>query len=268
MYGWNQAPTKALYKHTIGSDDAPEHLFEIGEYAVEIPTIKVGKDEHGNDTYAEPPPVTYRSKHRHSSDPRATLPSMEVADGQIRIELTDLVGLVLSRLEPYELAQTLWQDEEVRREFMSCLITRYNSQGIGDKERRDFLGGVLEAVHDKALDRLASVMAKLEYEVTRQFHHYDEIRRINDVLRDRNITVIRTIWKDGEAAGTEEVFLQFDAHDHAVKLPDGSFARGEFEIAGKSWQDARDFWRNETLKQFPFPPAPAAETAADDQAVL
>ena len=236
LYGWNDRPTKAHVKHFIGGDK-PATVYKIGEYEVTVPGAVADGDE--------PPHVTYQSEYRHTSDPRATLPNMEVRDGHIRIELTDLVSLVLSRLEPRELAETLWQDQDVRDEFMRCLTTRYNYEGIDDKERRQFLSGVKEVVHDSALDRLAGTMAKIEYETSRNAHHWDEINRINNVLRERDVKVRRPIYKDGKHEGWEEVILQFDTKEHT---PSG---RGDLAIGGRAWEEAREFWRDEVRKQFP-----------------
>jgi hypothetical protein len=110
MYGWNDNPTKAKLKHFIGGDQL-RAVFEIGEFEVEVPTTATENDEPIE------PAVTYRSKYRHTTDPRATLPGLEIRDGQIRIELTDLVGLVLSRLEPADLARALWSNADVRQEI-------------------------------------------------------------------------------------------------------------------------------------------------------
>lgn len=261
MYGWNESPVKGNLKHFIGGEN-PRAVFEIGEYQVEIGTVTTGADEHGHGQYARPE-VTYRSKHRHETNPRATLPNMEVADGQIRIELTDLVGLVLSRLEPVDLARTLWQDDDVKAEFMSLLVTRYNESGLGDAERRKFLQGVSEAVHSKALERLASSMAKIEYETNKASNFYDEMRRINDTLRAQEVMVHRDVWDDVTKAYERKlVLLQFDEREHK-RDANGNHTRGDLSVGGRGWEEAREFWRKEVLKQFPMP-EPEAGPANED----
>ena len=65
MYGWNNAPTKAEVRHLIGGDE-PATVYSIGLYDVTVP---------GPET-----PVTYRRRYENS-DPRRTLPNMEIADG-------------------------------------------------------------------------------------------------------------------------------------------------------------------------------------------
>lgn len=206
MYGWNEAPTKA--ESTMTVNDEP--VYDIGRYQVTI---------HKNGT------VTYRTKYGHTTDPRATLPNMEISDGEIRIPATDLVGLILSRLDPVDLARALWTDAEVKEAFMECLVHRYNEQGIDDADRRKFLAEVKEAVHSKALDGLASTMASLEYDVSKRSFFYHEVNRINDWLREQG----------------HDVRLKHDDND-----PD-------FKIGGRHWNEARQHWRDEVVKRFEGP---------------
>lgn len=231
MYGWNERPTKATTHQYLGGDK-PAAVYEIGLYQVTVYDTTPG--EH--------PEVTYCHKYRHTSDPRSVLPNMDIADGEIRIPLTDLVGEALKRLEPVELAKALWQDDDVRAEFMECLVTRWSEQGIGDADRRKFLHGVQEAVRSKAVDELASTMAKLEYEFSKRGHYYHEVNRINGLLRELDIR-----------CGSDQHLLQFEAQDRPVKKDDGGFERGELEIGGKSWEEARAYWRAEVAKRFPAP---------------
>ena len=256
MYGWNERPTKAKFKHFLGGDN-PRAVFEIGEYEVEIPTTATDKDEHGNDRYARPE-VTHRSKYRHTTDPRATLPGLEISDGRIRIELTDLVGLILSRLEPADLARALWSSPDVRREFMHCLSERYASDDFCDADRRNFLAAVKETVHSAALDRLTSATAKLEFEVSRRGHVDHEVYRINQTLERLNVRVPTENEPDG-------ALLQIQRLDEPVKQSDGNYQRGPLEIGGLAWNEAREFWRKETLRQFPMPPKEAAQPNQDSE---
>lgn len=237
-WNWNERPTKAQTKHHIGGD-SPAVVYAVGKYEVTVP----GEERE----------ITYRVPSHSPTDPRHSMPNMEITDGEIRIPVTDLVSEVLSRIDPVELAQALWQNEDVRREFVECAITQYSQMGIDDQDRRALLRGLKEAVHSAALDCLIHKAASAEFEVCRQAGHWEEIRRINGVLRERNITVERTIWKDGQAAGTEDVLLQFNERDRPVQGDDGRFAPGLFEVGGLAWNEARDFWRRTVLEKFPGP---------------
>jgi hypothetical protein len=217
-YGWNQAANKA------------KELGEVnGERTVEIGWRYIA-------TLHADGSVTYREKHRIDTDPRATLPNMEVTDGEIRIPLTDLVGEALKRLEPKDLAVALWDNEEVRAEFMDVLVTRYNQQGIEDADRRKFLEGVKEAVHSKELDVLAAKMALLEYALSKRSYFYHEVNSVNERLHEAGY-----VDKEGNP-----IRLRHEDND-----PD-------FKIAGKHWNEGREFWRAEVLKQFPFAKSGAA----------
>lgn len=228
MYGWNEKPTKATTHQFIGGEN-PRAVYEIGQYEVTVEGSS--PDNH--------PAVTYKHKYRQTTDPRHTLPNMEIADGEIRIPVTDLVGEALKRLEPVDLAKALWTEQEVRDEFMYCLSTRYTESGIGDADRRKFLAGVKEAVHSKALDALASAMAKCEWELSKIANHYDEVRRINDFLRERDIR------------NSKGEIVQLNTRDHSIKNEAGNFQRGELEVSGKAWEEARAYWRDEVVKRFP-----------------
>jgi hypothetical protein len=224
MYGWNDKAAKADPKHYIGGEK-PAAVYEIGQYEVTV----------AGATPESEPEVTYRHKYRHTSDPRSVLPNMEIADGEIRIPVTDLVGEALKRLDPLDLAKALWQNDDVRREFMDCLVSQYNEQGIEDKDRRDFLRGVKEAVHSEMLDALAGSMGKLEYDVSKRSYFYHEVSGVNDALRQRELEL-------RERFGTEDINLPRLRHeDHD---PD-------FKIGGKHWNEARDHWREEVAKRFP-----------------
>jgi hypothetical protein len=185
---------------------------------------------------------------------------LEISDGQIRIEIIDLVGLVLSRLEPTELARALWSNEDVRSEFMSCLSERYASDDFDDRDRRKFLAAVKATVHHTALDRLALTMARLELVTSHCAHVNHEIDRINQVLQRLEIRV-------PSQTETEGALLQFERLDVPVKQPDGTFKRGPLEIAGLAWNEAREFWRKEVLKQFPLPPKDTAQPEQESEIV-
>ena len=166
---------------------------------------------------------------------------------------------------PADLARALWQNDDVKAAFMDSLVTRYNEQGVGDADRRKFLHGVTEAVHSKALDRLAGSMAKIEYETNRITNLYDEIRRINKTLRDQEVMVSREVWDDDTKQYIRKLVpLQFDEREHARDAT-GNHTRGDLAIGGCGWKEAREFWRKEVLKQFPMPEALLAPAAEADE---
>jgi hypothetical protein len=215
-FGWNEKPTKASPKRYLGGDN-PAAVYEIGGYEVTV--------RHADD-------VTTKHLFRHGADPRQTLPNMEIADGEIRIPVTDLVPLVLTRLDPVELARALWQDDDVKESFMDCLATRWSEEGIGDVDRRKFLLRVKEAVHSKAVDDLAETMRKLEFDVGRRFNMFDQIKGINAYLRDLDIC---------RSDGT------------LLQVQTDAAAGGTFSIGGTVWEEARDHWRSEVRERFTGP---------------
>lgn len=231
MYGWDQAPTKLEAKHLIGGDK-PAAVFDLGSYEITIA--------------GEEPQVTYRHKYRReSTDPRCTLPNMDIDDGEIRIPITDLVGEVLSRLEPADLARALWSEQSVRDEFTKAMTSRYMEGGVEDADRRKLLHGIQREVHSTKLDQLADLMATQEYAARETAHRQRAqylfsywIKAVEETLSSRYPEALEAL-RAGHGFG--EVFIQ----DPEQK---------DFSIGGKHWNEARDYWRAEVLKQFPHPP--------------
>lgn len=220
-YGWNERPTKAASKSMIGGDN-PAVVFRIGKYEVIVP----GEDRDD---------ITYRVPYHTNTNPRSTLPNMDITDGEIRIPLSDLVDETLSRLEPVELAQALWSNKEVREAFCDALTGGWNSE-FTDQERRRVLRELKEAVHSTAQDKLVASMAKLEYDVSKRSFFYHEVNRVNESLQESERQLRRSTGNEALALPR----LKHEDHD-----PD-------FKIGGKHWNDARDHWRSEVLARFNF----------------
>jgi hypothetical protein len=189
-----------------------------------------------------------------SADPRATLPNMEIREGAMVIPITDIVDEIVARAEPVDLAENLWQNEEVRERFIECMSERYAEGGIEDKDRRALLAKVGAVVHGQALDKLADAMVGLERDAVRKAAYWQGVRSINDTLRDNNVRVPRSVKNEDGTWGTEHDLLQMRIDPEAENIP------------GKAWNEAREFWRAEVLRQFPLPvqePKPAEQGGPD-----
>lgn len=229
MFGWSDRATKAEVKHLIGGDN-PARVVSVGygHYEVTIP----------NDPEAD---VTYRIPHYRNSDPRQTFPNMEVRDGELRLPLEDIVSSILARVEPVEIAKALWQDDDVKAEFMEALSERYMEGGLNDADRRRFIDKVKDAVHNAALDKLANSMASMEYAVAKGFYLHSQITAINDTLAHYGVTRPPR----GDEDGPQPLRIKDESHV------------GEFKIGGAAWNEARDYWRSEVRAQFPITGAKA-----------
>lgn len=227
MYGWNDRPSKAEVAHEIGGEN-PATVYRIGKYEVAVRADGV--------TYCVP------SWHT-SSDPRRTLPNMEISDGEIRIPVVDLVGEVLARLDPVDLARELWTNDEVKAAFMEALVSRYASDSLGDAERRAFLHGVKEAVHDVGQGRAIDLLQSLENRASQRWSVWQEIGQANAALEAADAK-----WPDGTP----------------MRLRDPS-NEPEFKIGGASWNEARDHWREALVAMFPGPEPgePPADSETD-----
>lgn len=220
MFGFSDRAAKVEPRHLIGGD-RPAKVYSIGRHEV---------------TVYDDGEVTCRQPYGYQGDPRRTLPNMEIIDGQVRIAMEDLIDEILARIEPEELAVSLWVNDEVKDRFMEALSTRWSQDNVGDSDRRKFLDKVKEAIHDKALDRLADAMSKMEYGMSTAFSCWREIDRANQTL---------------------------EAYD--VSRSDGTPLRltcptnyGEFRIGGDAWNEARDHWRREVREMLGWEPEVAA----------
>lgn len=216
MYGWNEAQHLAEEKYL--TDDGK--IYEVG-WAYEVTVKTDGR-------------VLWRKKHQLTSDPRATLPNMDVSEGEIRIPLTDLVGLCLSRLPAEDIARALWSEsKEVSAAFMGALTERYRDGALGHADRATFLTSVKKAVHSEDQQALLNEMVSLERHAAQRSFFWHETNRVNGLLRDLNVR-----WPQPEGPVLQ---LREESDD-----PD-------LRVGGKYWDEAREFWRAELLKRFPSP---------------
>lgn len=226
-YGWHERATTATVRYQIGGD-TPSVVYQIGKYEVTVP--------------GETREVTYRVPSQRC-DPREALPNMEITDGEIRIPMTDLVSEVLARVPPAELSVTLWSNAEVRSEFISRVVERWECD-FTDEERRRLIRDLKQAVHSNAVDRLANSLGKIEYDVSKRSFFYHEVSATNDRLRELE-QHLRGKYGDETI---EVPRLKHEDHD-----PD-------FKISGTHWNQARDHWRRHVEERFPFVEDPKQET--------
>jgi hypothetical protein len=189
-------------------------------------------------------PVTRDTQRSHrgvNGDPRSTLPNMEICDGALVIPIADIVDEIIARADPVDLAEALWQNSEVRARFVECMSERYTEAGVDDEDRRSLLAKVGAVVHGQALDKLADAMVGLERDAVRRAAYWQQVRGVNDTLRNHDVRVSRSVKNDDGTWGTELVLLQMQLDPEAENIP------------GRAWNEAREFWRKEVLRQFPMP---------------
>lgn len=237
-YGWDRRPAKAEVKHyeSQGPEGPRTAVYSVGRWLVRVPLPEGQR---------EAPEVSYERPHYSTKGGL----DVEVEDGEIRIQLTDLVGEVLARVGPSEIAATLWANEEVRAAFLAKCAARWSTD-FTDEDRRRLLLELREQIHDKRLEAVKNWLGEAEHAENKRRHFSEEVRRINATLRDLNVRV-----KVYRATSEEMELLQFDEGTGSRKHPEtGEAMPGPFEIArGESWKDAREFWRAELLKRFPPP---------------
>ena len=209
-FSFTDRPAKLQPKHILGGERGAK-VYAVGRH-----TVTVYDDGE----------VTCQQD-RYEGDPRRTLPNLEIIDGQIRIAMEDLIDEILARIEPEELAVSLWANDEVKDRFMDALSERFSQGNVGDADRRKFLDKVKEQVHDKALDGLTAAMAKMEYTISTGWSCWREVDACNEWLAYNDIR---------------------DADGNPYRLKNPSF-NDQFKIGGPTWNEARDHWRHEIRQQ-------------------
>jgi len=222
-FGWPERPTKAESKHRETNGDKHSLVFTVGKYRVSVPVSDPDADFD----------ITYQvDRYGRGGNPRDTLPNMEVSDGELRIPVSDLVDTILTRIDPVELAQALWADDDVKEAFMEAMTQRYADHSFSDADRRMFIARVKGEVHEKAVDELAGKMADIERGQRDLVHISNRLYRYNDFLREI----------DAKDPRTGEV-LQLRGVDEDR----------DFAIGGKHWNETRDYWRKQMHARFPAP---------------
>lgn len=211
MNWFSDKPSFVSSNAIVGLGDEAYQVYKIGRYDVHV--------------YADGK-VAYKRSYGHHGKPTDTFPNMEISDGVLQIPIEDIADQVLARAEPQEIARALWQNDDVRAQFMECLVDAFD--GLTDDDRRTFLAKVKDAVHSKALDTTASKLSALEYDAGKRFSFWSELHAINHRLRDFDVR-----WPDGS-------LLQ-------MRDPTNS---DQFKIGGQVWKEARDHWRHEIREVF------------------
>lgn len=203
-------------------------VYSIGRYSV-----AVKKQFDPNDESA----VTYVADPAQSGEPRRSLPNMEVRDGVLSIPLGDFLDEIMARATPLEIAQGLFEHRDVREHFVEAMADQWSQDHFDDTDRRRFLHQIQEAVHAKAADDLAGRIADMEWHNSQRFYHHSHTRDVNRWLADRGL----------------DFRIPYEAES-----PD-------FKIGGKSWEEARNDWRELVLASFPAPAAPTAGNAEESK---
>lgn len=219
-----------------------ERVFKVGGYSLTVP-----------DSHDEPAKVAH-TYNRWGRDENP-MPNISFSEGEMRIPVEDFVDLILRRVPAAELAEGLWQNDEVRDAFVECMIQRYRGP-VEDADRRKVLSGLQVEIRaksiDRAIERLNNVESDLRAKSHRsrweqaQFGHYTSLYERHKVtlfeMREAGLLSDEQISKRLSLFTTPEDFKKWiDEKSDPVTR----------ESVGPSWQESRDFWRKKLEAAFP-----------------
>lgn len=261
---YNDRPSTLKVDHEI------QNNMEIDLEGEKITKSRKGTVHSLNDfdiTVWEDGEVTAKRKYYTSTDPGKHFPNMSVSDGAITLPIEDLVGFILERITPAELADGIMADDEAREALVEKMAERYASPEFTDADRRTFLTKVQRQIHAKSIDRaIERLNAKETGERSREDYyrwravelgHYTGLyERYTEALYE-----LREAGKLDDAGvlrrkGQHTAPEQLSAYIKQNRDPVVS------ESIGPHWWESRDYWRTELLKFFP---EPQDEAEADEQ---
>lgn len=225
MFGWDTKPYKVKCKGTLNG----KPTFDFQGYTLTIDTPEKNEEDDEN------PILLATKQHGHGrTDPRNTLENMSIEDGVIKIPISDLVGEIMSRCSPADIAHELWTNQSVREQMIFELTSRW-SDFWTDDERRKIITDLKEVVHNVAVDRAANAIAQDEHKLLQGWYFFHEVMAIRQQLSN---------WKQrlasvGNLALSE--MPKFETYDNDPM----------FKIGGQAWNETRDYWRAQVSAAFP-----------------
>ena len=188
-----------------------------------------------NDRYATSP----------GTDIKRILPNIECDGDALVIPLLYLAQVMLKMSPPKEIAQALWAESDaVREAFMHCMTNRYTDGTLSDKDRRAFLAGVKQEIHSEQLDKACNAICNLEYETQSKARAFD---RLADQCK---------LWSDLHCYlehYLDPILYEEVKRSYPPKLDYKDPEYEAYQIGGRRWEEARDFWRQEMMAKFPGP---------------
>lgn len=191
------------------------------------------------------PMPEYRRRRDNGTDPRHHFPSLSYSEGAFSMDIGDLVDVVLERAPPEEVALGLWAHKAVREAFIQCAINTYTTGALDDPDRVKLINGLKQTIHDYDQRRLADALQTAEYKM-REIAYGQSARAEFRLLIQNFMDQMRT--KFPEAWHWMEYDFKIGQHAQEWEGIKKDFARGN-----NSWNDVRDYWREQLLKAFPKP---------------
>lgn len=254
---------------TLKVDNEVQTNMEIDLQGEKVTKTRKGTVHSLNDfdiTVWEDGEVTAKRKYYTSTDPGKHFPNMSVSDGAITLPIEDLVGFILERITPAELADGIMADDEAREALVEKMAERYASPEFTDADRRSFLTKVQAQVHAKSIDNAVTRLNHLEQNA-RSYSDHDRWRAVElgnyELVYRRYMDALSELREAGvldTAAITERAKYLTTPEQLATRVKEHRDPIS-IESVGPHWSESRDYWRAELKKFFPEP----QDEAEDDE---
>lgn len=234
-----------------------ERVFKVGGYSITVP-----------DDVEQPAKVA--SLYNRWGESENPMPNLSFSDGEMRIPVEDFVDLILRRVPAEELAEGLWRDKSVRDRFVYCMANRYGG-GVEDDDRRELLNQIQVAIHAVAIDRAIERLNHLESNARSYTSHYRwraaELGHYKGLYERYKTTLYEM--REAGLLDDEQVRQRLGLHTTPEQLKEYTVDSADpvvREAVGASWQESREFWRNQ-LAAFLPEPASAIEARQGEDAL-
>ena len=176
----------------------------------------------------EAPQITYESSYFKDRFLDKNLVQVDYYGGKVQIEIDGILGLLLDRLEPEEIAQTLWYHKEIRNELLQRLV-----RDVG-RDSHEMVSKFL------ALMKSHMIMQHVEgvSEALRSAEYYE--KKYWDLYHNGRVNVERPD------------FLEYEKDEYGQRITPFVKEDPEYKIGSDNWVEARNWWRNAILEACGF----------------
>lgn len=177
-------------------------------------------------------------------------PNIEVVEGCVSFPIEDIIEMALRAADDGTLSRILFENQQVRREFIDSIGDSYGALSVSNPERRRLLHRMQSDVHDAALDRACTILADIERKLTHVWASRQYEEQANNVLSAH----ADNLWRAYQKAQKENRALTDPLEPEKVHRLS---PEPDIPSHGKTYEEVRAYWRDRLEERF----APPSEDA-------